>query len=154
VLESAVDLLQGKIKTRQAVVEKQWDGDVQITALAGELRQVFSNFLVNSLDAIDDRGIITLRVSSCTVFGTGNRQVRITVADNGKGISADMRQHLFEPFFTTKGAVGTGLGLWVNKQIIDKHGGTIRVRSSTNGNRRGTVVWIVLPAEATPAVAS
>jgi PAS domain S-box-containing protein len=147
VLESAVDLLQNKIKTKQALVEKQWDGDVQITAMAGELRQVFSNFLVNSLDALDDEGIITLRVSTSTVLSTGNRQVRITVADNGKGISATTRQHLFEPFVTTKGAVGTGLGLWVSKQIIDKHGGTIRVRSSTDGNRRGTVVSVVLPLE-------
>jgi PAS domain S-box-containing protein len=146
VLESAVDLLQSKIKARQAQVEKQWDGDVQITALAGELRQVFCNFLVNSLDAIDDKGLIRLRVSKSTVLGAGNRQVRITVADNGKGISANTRQHLFEPFVTTKGAVGTGLGLWVSKQIVDKHGGTIRVRSSTEGSRRGTVVSVVLPA--------
>jgi len=53
--------------------------------------------------------------------------------------------HLFEPFFTTKGAVGTGLGLWVSKQIIDNHGGTIRVRSRSEGSRRGTVFSVVVP---------
>ena len=152
VLESAVDLLKSKIKAKQAVIEKQWDGDVQVTAVAGELRQVFSNLLANSLDAIDEKGTIKLRVSTGAAFNNGDRRVRVTVADNGKGISASSRQHIFEPFFTTKGTVGTGLGLWVSKQIIDKHGGTIRMRSSTNGARRGTVFSVVLPVE--PAAAA
>jgi PAS domain S-box-containing protein len=147
VLESAVDLLKSKIKVKHAVIEKQWDGDVQLTAVAGELRQVFSNLLSNSLDAIDEKGIIKLRVSTSAAFANGGRRVRITVADNGKGISAISRQHIFEPFFTTKGTVGTGLGLWVSKQIVDKHDGTIRVRSSNNGTRRGTVFSVVLPVE-------
>ena len=148
VLESAVDLLKSKIKAKHAVIEKQWDGDVQVTAVAGELRQVFSNLLANSLDAIDEKGTIKLRVSTGAAFNNGDRCVRVTVADNGKGISASSRQHIFEPFFTTKGTVGTGLGLWVSKQIIDKHGGTIRVRSSS----RGTAFSIVLPIEPATAI--
>ena len=147
VLESTVDLLKSRIKAKQAVIEKQWDGDVQVTAVAGELRQVFSNLLANSLDAIDEHGIIKLRVSTRAAFSDGDRRVRVTVADNGKGISASSRQRIFEPFFTTKGTVGTGLGLWVSKQIVDKHGGTIRMRSSSNGAHRGTVFSVVLPIE-------
>ncbi len=152
VLESAVDLLKNKIKAKSAVIEKQWDGDVQVTAVAGELRQVFTNLLANSLDAIDGEGKIKLRVSVGSGVKDGHRCVRVTVADNGKGISPGSRQHIFQPFFTTKGTVGTGLGLWVSKQIIEKHGGTIRMRSSSNGARRGTVFSIVLPVE--PAVAA
>ena len=148
VLESAVDLLKSRIKAKHAVIEKQWDGDVQVTAVAGELRQVFSNLLANSLDAIDEKGTIKLRVSTGAALNNGHRCVRVTVADNGKGIDASSRQHIFEPFFTTKGTVGTGLGLWVSKQIIDKHGGTIRMRSSSDGARRGTVFSIVLPVRA------
>ena len=140
-LESAVDLLKSRIKAKQAVIEKQWDGDVQVTAVAGELRQVFSNLLANSLDAIDEKGIIKLRVSTAAAFSNGDRCVRVTVADNGKGISASSRQRIFEPFFTTKGTVGTGLGLWVSKQIVDKHGGTIRMRSSSNGSTSGHSVF-------------
>ncbi len=154
VLESAVDLLKNKIKAKNAVIEKQSDDDVQVTAVAGELRQVFTNLLTNSLDAIDEKGTIKLRVSASTAFKNGDRCVRVTVADNGKGISADSRQHIFEPFFTTKGTVGTGLGLWVSKQIVDKHGGTIRMRSSSNGARRGTVFSIVLPVEPVTAARS
>lgn len=148
VLESTVDLLKSRIKAKRAVIEKQWDVDVKITAVAGELRQVFSNILSNSLDAIDAKGTIKVRVSN------SRRYVRVTVADNGKGVSASSRQHIFEPFFTTKGTVGTGLGLWVSKQIIDKHGGTIRMRSSNNGAHSGTVFSVVLPIEAAAEVSS
>ena len=151
VLESAIDLQKSRIKTKRAVIEKQWNEDVEVTAVVGELRQVFSNLLANSLDAIDEEGIIKLRVSTGVASKNGDHSVRVTVADNGNGIDKNSRQHIFEPFFTTKGAVGTGLGLWVSKQIIDKHGGTIRMRSSTNGGRRGTVFSIILPVE--PAVA-
>jgi PAS domain S-box-containing protein len=152
VLESAVDLLKSKIRTKQAVIEKEWDEDVEVVAVAGELRQVFANLLANSLDAIGQKGRIKLRVSAGSVPKNGHRCVRVTIADNGSGISAASRQHLFEPFFTTKGTIGTGLGLWVSKQIVDKHEGTIRVRSSASGLCTGTVFSLVLPAEPTKAV--
>jgi signal transduction histidine kinase len=152
VLESAVDLLQSKIKAKQAVIEKEWDEDVEVTAVAGELRQVFSNLLANSLDAISQKGTIKLRVSAGTAHKNGHRCVRVTIADNGSGIPVDSRKHLFEPFFTTKGTIGTGLGLWVSKQIIDKHEGTIRVRSTASGSRTGTVFSLVLLAEPAMAV--
>jgi signal transduction histidine kinase len=71
----------------------------------------------------------------------------VTIADNGGGISTNLRSHIFEAFFTTKGTVGTGLGLWVSKQIILKHGGTMKMRSSTNAVTHGTVFSIVLPVE-------
>jgi PAS domain S-box-containing protein len=147
VLESSIDVLKSRIQAKHPVIEKRYKQDVELTAVAGELRQVFSNLLANSLDAIDDQGTIQLRVSTATAFKDSPRRVRITIADNGNGIPAESRRHLFEPFFTTKGAVGTGLGLWVSKQIIDKHGGTIRVRSATQGQRRGTVFSVLLPAE-------
>ena len=139
VLNSAVDLVKSRIKVKQAIIEKQFDGDVQITAIPGELRQVFSNLLSNSLDAINERGVIKLRVSAA------RHRIRVTIADNGKGVPESIRRRIFEPFFSTKGAVGTGLGLWVSQQIIEKHGGTIRVRSSSDGLRRGTTFSVELP---------
>jgi PAS domain S-box-containing protein len=152
VLDSAVDLLTSKIKAKHAVVEKEWRGEMRVTAVAGELRQVFANLLSNSLDAIDDQGVIKFRVSANSAVKNGDHCVRVTIADNGKGISEALRSHIFEPFFTTKGTVGTGLGLWISKQIIDKHAGIIRAHSSTSGPRRGTTVSILLTAE--PAVRS
>ncbi len=142
ILESVLDLLKSKIKAKHAVIVKDWDRDLDIYAVSGELRQVFSNLLSNSLDAIEDDGTIKIRASRVGSFK--DPQVRITVADNGKGIAAMYLPCIFDPFFTTKDSIGTGLGLWVSKQIIDKHGGSIRVRSSTNGPRRGTAFSILL----------
>jgi signal transduction histidine kinase len=89
--------MKSRIKAKNAVIEKQWDGDLQITAVAGELRQVFSNLLANSLHAIDDMGVITIRASRSPVAGA--RQVRITVADNGRGIDFNARQQLVSAVF-------------------------------------------------------
>jgi PAS domain S-box-containing protein len=144
VLDSVLDLLKNRIKEKHATVEKQWKADVEITAVAGELRQVFSNLVSNSLDAIDDGGMIKVRISP------GKQRVRVTVTDNGKGISPATLRHIFEPFFTTKDAVGTGLGLWISQQIIEKHGGKIQVRSRAEGPRRGTTFSVVLPLVPSP----
>lgn len=147
VLESAIDLMKSKIVARRAVIEKDWSGDTMASIIAGGLRQVFSNLLGNSLDALDEEGAIKLRVAPCTDLRSGVRAVRITIADNGKGIANSAKPHLFEPFFTTKGTVGTGLGLWVTRQIVDKHHGKILMRSATQGARRGTTFMLILPVE-------
>jgi PAS domain S-box-containing protein len=148
VLESTLDLLKSKVKAKQAVIEKDWDEQMEVTAKAGELRQIFSNLIINGLDAIDERGTVKVRVSAAHPdLRNGQRCVRVTIADNGLGIPASAREHIFEPFFTTKGTVGNGLGLWATRQIVDKHSGTIRVRSSTGGAHRGTSFSVVLPVD-------
>jgi PAS domain S-box-containing protein len=148
VLESTLDLLKSKIKAKQAVIEKDWDGNGEITAKEGELRQIFSNLIINGLDAIDRGGTVKVRMSAVRPdLKNGHRCVRVTIADNGQGIRSSEREHIFEPFFTTKGTLGNGLGLWVTKQIVDKHFGSIRVRSSTGGAYRGTSFSVVLPVE-------
>jgi PAS domain S-box-containing protein len=146
-LESVIDLLKSRIKSKQVTIEKNYQGKLHITAVAGELRQVFANLLANSLDAVDAHGSIKLRALSSRCFGTGTSAVRVIVADNGRGINPDALPHLFEPFFTTKHS-GTGLGLWVSKQIVSKHRGRIRVRSATAGRRRGTTISVCLPVDA------
>jgi signal transduction histidine kinase len=113
----------------------------------GELRQVLANLLVNSLHAAGPNGRIVLRASASLDPSDGRRRVRITVADSGHGMEAATIKQIFEPFFTTKGTIGTGLGLWVCKQLVDKNGGSIRVRSNTEGARRGTTFSIVFPGD-------
>ena len=149
ILDSAVDLLRGKIRVKRAVVEKQYDGDLRVNAVSGELRQVFANLLANSLDAIGDSGIVKLHVSRSTC--SGRPCVRITVADNGTGIAAATLPRIFEPLFTTRESVGSGLGLWVSKRILDKHQASIHVRSSTGGAHRGTTFSVVIPVNAESA---
>lgn len=148
-LDSVLDLLKSKIRSRQTIVEKQCDAEFQMTAMQGEVRQVISNLLLNSLDSIDSAGKVILRASISTSPTDRSQRARITVSDNGRGISESVLPQIFEAFFTTKGAIGNGLGLWVSKQIVDKHGGFIQVRTATVGPQRGTTFSVILPMDAT-----
>ena len=74
-----------------------------------------------------------------------NEAITLVVEDSGPGIPVEHRKKIFEPFFTTKGEKGTGLGLWVSNGIIEKHGGSIRFRSSTSARHSGTVFSVYLP---------
>jgi len=146
-LNSVIDLLQAKMVSTQVIVEKQCDDLLQITAISGELRQVISNLMLNSLDALGEGGRVTLRASKSRSPLDGSPRIRITIADNGQGINAPTLPKIFEPFFTTKGSTGNGLGLWVCKQIIEKHGGSIWVRSRIC-EPHGTTFSMVLPERA------
>ena len=145
---SVVDLLQAKIKANGATVEQQCGDVLRVIGIMGELRQILANLLANSLDAIGKDCRIVLRASASVDPNSGKQRVRITMADGGHGIGAATAKQIFEPFFTTKGTVGTGLGLWVCKQLVEKNGGSIRVRSATEGLRRGTTFSVMLPVDA------
>jgi two-component system, NtrC family, sensor kinase len=144
-LDSVLDLLQAKKISKRAIIDKQCEEQLQMTAFQGELRQVVSNLLMNSLDAIAEGGRITLRATISGGFRGTRHSIRITISDNGQGMSDAALGQIFQPFFTTKGAVGNGLGLWVSKQIVEKHGGSIQVHSSTSGARQGTTFSVILP---------
>ena len=121
--------------------------DREIRAIPGEVRQLLANLLTNSIDAVKNGGRIRVRIFGCNSRnGQQASGVRITVADSGSGIPTAVRERVFEPFFTTKKDVGTGLGLWVCKSIVDKHHGTIRMKSSTVPGKSGTVVSVFLPS--------
>jgi two-component system NtrC family sensor kinase len=140
-----VDLLLAKRISKRAIVVKQCEEQLQMAAFQGELRQVISILFMNSLDAIAEAGKTTLRATNSRGFRGPAHSIRITISDKGKGMSDTALSQIFQPFFTTKGSVGNGLGLWVSKQIVEKHDGSIRVRSSTNGPRQGTTFSEVLP---------
>jgi signal transduction histidine kinase len=147
-IDSVVSLLQAKIRANGARIEQQGDDLLRVMGIAGELRQVMANLLANSLDAIDQNGRIVLRASASVDPTDGRPRVRITVSDYGHGMVLATTKHIFDPFFTTKGSVGTGLGLWVCKQLVEKNGGSIRVRSNMEGEHRGTTFSMVLPGDA------
>ena len=147
--DSVVNLLQAKIRSNGAQIEQQCEKDLRVMGIAGELRQVFANLLANSLDAIGQNGRILLRAAPSCDPANGNYRVRINVADSGSGISAATRKRMFDPFFTTKGTVGTGLGLWVCKQLVEKNNGSIQVRSVTHGIYQGTTFSVLLPRHGT-----
>ncbi len=105
----------------------------------GELRQILANIVGNAFDAMRTGGQLRLRSRRVTLSPTGLPVMRITIADNGTGMTAETLARIFEPFYTTKGIGGTGLGLWITQELVEKNGGTIRVRSSMKEGRRGTV---------------
>jgi PAS domain S-box-containing protein len=118
----------------------------EVLGLAGELRQVLSNLLANSLDACVKGSTIRIEASPAVdPRDLTRRGVRITIADSGFGIPARHLDNIFEPFFTTKKDTGTGLGLWVSRELVQKHGGTLRVRSRTTDPMCGTIFSIFLP---------
>lgn len=146
-----LSMFSSKTKNRRIHVKLDINTEAQVIGLAGELRQVFANLLSNSIDAVSLDGTIRVRVADAQNNGSwqnGNRRipgVRITIADNGAGIPPANLRRIFEPFFTTKEAVGTGLGLWVSKEIVENHKGSIRIRSSAAAGRAGTVASVFLP---------
>ena len=153
-VESVVDLLKSKIQANGATVLQQCDHPLNILGIAGELRQILANLLANALDAVDHNCRIIIRTSASSDPVTGKSRIRVSVSDCGHGITTATAKQMFDPFFTTKGTVGTGLGLWVCKQLVDKNGGTIRVRSRTYGPKHGTTFSITLPDAPTPALAT
>jgi PAS domain S-box-containing protein len=119
----------------------------------GELRQVLSNLLANSLDACREGDAVCVRVrAAVSPRDVPLSGVRIAVADTGCGISPEFIGRIFEPFFTTKKDTGTGLGLWVSRELMEKHGGSLTVRSRMHESRSGTVFSLFLP-DSTPGQA-
>jgi len=106
-----------------------------------ELREVATNLLKNALEALEGGGTIIIE----TQVRTG--QVLLTVQDDGVGITAEARAKIFTPFFTTKGERGTGLGLCLAQQIVERHGGEIRLESASARGTRATVTLPLAPAQ-------
>jgi PAS domain S-box-containing protein len=145
-LDEVLAIYAAKLEAKSVTVEKKYRPVPEIQAIAGEIRQVFSNLIANAIDALAMNGRLMVRIAKSQSWENGSRLpgVRVSIADNGSGISPDHQQKLFQPFFTTKDTGGTGLGLWVSKGIIERHRGSIQARSSID-DRHGTVFTILLP---------
>lgn len=147
-IDSVLDLYRGRLNNQSITVERNFDPQLTLFCYSGEIRQVFANLFGNAIDAVSPGGRIIVRARPSRNWRrpefTG---VRFTVADTGVGMVPAVRERIFEAFFTTKDAVGTGLGLWVSHEIIQKHRGMVRVRSHAAGSDTpsGTVFQIFLP---------
>jgi len=140
VAEGVIELFRRRIEQKSVRLQLELGDNIpRVIVKTGELRQVLSNLLANSLDAIATGGVIVVRTRST------RDQVRITFSDNGHGIPHERRELIFRPFETTKGEKGTGLGLWVSKGLIDKYGGRILFRSSEKSSYQGTSFTVILP---------
>lgn len=147
VLESVLTLFQSRLLAAKVTVRKEvLAPSVMVYANPGELRQIIANIIGNALDAMRGGGRLRLRVFSERDSNYANeRRVRLSIADTGSGIPAELLPTIFEPFITTKGETGTGLGLWVTQELVNKNGWSIRVHSSSRSGRSGTVFSVLMP---------
>src|SRR5208283_4751094 len=140
-LETTLTILNHKLK-RGVVVERDYQRmPFLVNSFGSELNQVWTNLIDNAIDAMGGKGelrVRTYRDDGCAV---------VEIADNGPGISPDIKNHIFEPFFTTKAVgEGTGLGLDTVQRIVKKHHGTIQVTSQPGDTR--FQVWLPLAENA------
>ena len=136
-VDSIATVYRQRLDAKKIKLQRRSRGDGLALAVKHDLGQVISNLLSNAIDAERDGGCIEIRVSARM-----GRGVRLTIADHGCGMNAQQLKRLYQPFFTTKADVGTGLGLWLTRKIVDGAGASIRVRSRLD---RGTVFSVCWP---------
>lgn len=142
-LSEVLDLYMPKLVRFQVEVQHDRAVHDHVICMDSEIRQVLSNLVRNAIDAMRVRGgRLVARTRLMTEHRTGKRGVAITLADTGTGIAPEVMQRLYTAFFTTKGDVGTGLGLWVSANIVERHQGRLMVRSKVGV---GTVFTLFLP---------
>ena len=139
--DSVLTLHQGRIVSADVTTEKRCPEDLHLVCWPNEVRQVLANLISNAIDAMKAAPQRNLVIrAKATKSGTS-----ILVSDSGAGISVSSKKRIFDAFFTTKEATGTGLGLWVSKNIMTRHGGSIRVRSAISGPYVGTTFILSFP---------
>jgi signal transduction histidine kinase len=127
VAESIAELFQPRCRSRGGEIRILRNGDARVAAPADELRQIFTNLISNACDALPaDGGLVEVELSARSATAV------VEIRDNGVGISPEHQARVFEPFFTTKDGFGTGIGLWVTRELVEKNGGRIDLRTDTD----------------------
>ena len=151
-IDNVLAVLASRFNQHEVTVHKHYGAIPRLIIHDGEVRHLITNLIANSLDAMPHGGRIIIRTRRAVDPRTRLEGARLTIADSGAGMSRSTQARLFEPFFSTKGITGTGLGLWISRGIVEKHGGSINFKSREAAARRcaGTVCTVFLPTE-TPA---
>jgi len=148
VLDSVLTMFRGRLRSMGIEMTVDVQREFPIACMPSETQQILANFIANSIEAMQKGGRIVIRIRGSRDWR--DPQVcgmRVTISDNGSGIDPATLSHIFEPFFTTKSDTGTGLGLWVVAELVERHKGSVHVRSSQQAAASGTVFSIFLPQE-------
>jgi PAS domain S-box-containing protein len=153
-LQEILLLMERRFIELNVMVSANMPQTVSVPGFPAELRQVFTNLITNAAEAASPGGKVEVSITpnAAGTDATGQKTppgATVTIGDNGSGIRPEVQSHLFQPFFTTKGERGTGLGLWVSRGIMNKHGGTISLKSDTSEAAHGTVVSVFLASNPT-----
>ncbi|MGA9585231.1 MAG: CHASE3 domain-containing protein [Terracidiphilus sp.] len=141
-------LYSNKLVSKRIRIERHFGKCPPIRGVQNEVKQVLSNLISNAADAVAIGG--TIIVTLKCVEEVGRTAVHMLVEDDGPGVANEHKERIFEPFFTTKRDVGTGLGLWVSREIVERHGGSIELADRENGSRGAAfnVIFEALPENA------
>jgi PAS domain S-box-containing protein len=142
-IENILTVYKAKFIANGIAVANRFNDIQKISVSRGELIQVFSNIITNAIDAMQGGG--TLNITTKKIAGPTGDGIQTIIRDSGVGIQQDHLEKIFEPFFTTKGNLGTGIGLWIARQLAERRGGQISVASSTEKENSGTTVTIFIP---------
>ncbi len=144
---TVMSIYEGRLRNAHVRVEKRFRSDRPVVCFQGDVRQVLNNLVANALEAMPLGGRLLIRSRKGRDWKTGRHGLLLSIADNGAGIHPSVKKKIFEAFFTTKGTAGNGLGLWVCQEIVDRHRGRLRMRSTQRAGRNGTVFTLFLPFE-------
>jgi signal transduction histidine kinase len=147
-LNVILNLYRKKALKKHVQLITRWGEDLEFRGFAGELKQIVSNLVSNALEASSAGGTILVRARKS--LRDARSGIIVTVADNGPGIALANREKVFQPFFTTKDGTGTGLGLWITREIVAQSGGDIRLKTYVKGEYRGTTFRVFLPTATEP----
>jgi PAS domain S-box-containing protein len=131
IIDSVLRIYANKMASKNITIHRRFEDCPPISGIESEIKQVVSNLISNAADAATTGGVVTITLE--TSEKAGNTTVHLRVEDDGPGVPDEHRDRIFEPFFTTKQDVGTGLGLWVSREIIERHGGTIELVKREDG---------------------
>jgi two-component system, NtrC family, sensor kinase len=143
-IEDTLVAFRGRLTNAKIQVEKRMRAIEPVECSAGDIRHALGNIVTNAIDAMSQGGRMMLRSRLGTNWTTGKSGIFLTVADTGSGMDAATDLRAFEAFFSTKGIGGSGLGLWIAAEIMQRHGGRIALRSRQG---KGTVAVLFLPLQ-------
>ena len=138
----AVTIYEPRCAAAGIEIRRSLNSSKTVLLRRGEMMQVISNLIVNSIYAMPTGGVLSISVRDAEGLPDG---IVLTVKDCGVGIAAEVLPRVFDAFFTTRSTVGTGIGLFVAKQFVEGHGGQIRIESSTDAEDHGTAIRVFLP---------
>jgi PAS domain S-box-containing protein len=145
ILEGVFLIFTGRLATGMVEVVKRYRPTPPLVAHPNELTQIFTNLIGNAADALKGSGRLIVNIRSSRNWKTGQQGIAVTVADTAGGISEGVQDRIWEPFFTTKGEMGTGLGLWLVRDMVANNKGEVRLKSSTSMRRHGSVFRVFMP---------
>jgi PAS domain S-box-containing protein len=138
----AIAIYEPRCKALGIEIRKSLDSSRTSALRRGEIVQVISNLISNSIYAMQTGGILSVSVKDAENLSD---EIVLAIQDTGTGIAPEDLPRVFDAFFTTRNTVGTGIGLFISKQFVEGHGGRIEIESKNDIRNHGTIVRVFLP---------